>query len=258
MAEERSVKNQKTKILVSRILVGVYVLFAALICSLFVIFASVRTYQNGDDLHTNGKPEVRTYEVKEDVFYVCEQHDYDHVYGKEYVNGIFFLPQGTKYEDDIDSISMHIREFERIDLEASTVIHNESDGTKKELDRKEKTEWLSKNSGRDSLELPMIGVDADSVKVDLEKNGSDYSFSGEYEGILKTEHVTIYRVSNETTQLQYKLPLNIRRLVILILISVTFTVLLIVFAVKKQFRNSLICTAYGVFVLYFVFRVMVG
>ena len=127
MAEERSVKNQKTKILVSRILVGVYVLFAALICSSFVISASVRTYQNGDDLHTHGKPEVRTYEVNEDVFYVCE-----HVYGKEYVNGIFFLPQGTKYEDDIDSISMHIREFERIDPEASTIIHNESDGTKKE------------------------------------------------------------------------------------------------------------------------------
>ena len=232
-------------------LLGGWIRFSAVMCLILLSFLpKADKHDKSDDLvRVEGRQE---YELKEDVFFIDETDVYLTNPRKELedVSVLFFLPKGKTFVDyDHPNVVLPRRhEINQVVIFKSEIYHNEADGTKKKLIHKEKTEWLQGMAEAGWIDNPKIGID-EMPKLSLTKNGSEYVFSGEYEGTYYVEKV------DDVCELtvQYAREKRWTGFKVMIAVSICVSVLICVLMMKKKIKMAAGSVGVGAAILICVF-----
>ena len=230
------------------ILPGGWLLFSAVMCLILIPFCLMPGKQEkSNDL--GGESTEKKYELKEEVFFIDETDVFLTNPNKklEDVSVLFFLPEGKKFVDYEQGAYWPRRhEINQVIISKSEIYHNE--GTKKKLSLKEKTEWLQGMAEAGWIDNPEIGID-EMPKLSLTKNGSEYVFSGEYEGTLYTKEV------DDVCELtvQYAREKRWTGFKVMIAVSICVSVLICISMMKKKIKMAAGSVGVGAAILICVF-----
>ena len=228
------------------ILPGGWILFSAVMC-LLLIFLSPKTGKSGNTDNSSHKD----YELKEDVFFIEETTVGDFLdpdTWKENVSTLFYLPEGMKFHDNLEVITLRRTSINQVDIAKSEIYHNEPDGPKRKLSEKEKIEWLFLMAEKTWIEPTPLTIDHEP-ELSLTKNGSEYVFSGEYEGTLYTKEV------DDVCELtvQYAREKRWTGFMVMIAVSICVSVLICISMMKKKIKMAAGSVGVGAAILIWVF-----
>ena len=226
-----------------------WILFSAVMCLIMLLLCPkpAKREKTNELLENTGQK----YELRDDVFFIDETDVYLTNPRKthEDVSVLFFLPEGKTFVDYEQGAYWPRRhEINQVVISKSEIYHNEADGTKKKLIRKEITEWLQGMAEAGWIDNPKIGID-EMPKLSLTKNGSKYVFSGEYEGTLYTKEV------DDVCELtvQYAREKRWTGFKVMIAVSICVSVLICISMMKKKMKAAGGTAAIGAVIMITVF-----
>ena len=242
--EKKQKKNR------SWMLLGGWILFSAVMCLILLSFLpKADKHDKSDDLvRVEGRQE---YELRDDVFFIEETYVGD-IFDPDTrireVSTLFYLPEGMKFHDNLEVITLRRTSINQVDIAKSEIYHNEPDGTKRKLSEKEKIEWLFLIAEKTWIEPTPLSIDHEP-KLSLTKNGSKYVFSGEYEGTFYVEKV------DDVCELtvQYAREKRWTGFKVMIAVSICVSVLICVLMMKKKIKMAAGSVGVGAAILICVF-----
>ena len=230
------------------LLVG-WIVFAAAMC-LLLIFLSPKTGKSGNTDNSSHK-DYKEYELKEDVFFIEETYVGD-IFDPDTrireVSTLFYLPEGMKFQDNLEVITLRRTSINQVDIVKSEIYHNEPDGTKRKLSEKEKIEWLFLMAEKTWIEPTPLSIDHEP-ELSLTKSVSNYVFSGEYEGTFYVEKV------DDVCELtvQYAREKRWTGFKVMIAVSIYVSVLICISMMKKKIKMAAGSVGVGAAILICVF-----
>ena len=212
---------------------GGWILFSAVMCLILLSFLpKADKHDKSDDLvRVEG---IQEYELRDDVFFIEETYVGDFLdpdTWKENVSTLFYLPEGMKFHDNLEVITLRRTSINQVDIAKSEIYHNEPDGPKRKLSEKEKIEWIFLMAEKTWIEPTPLTIDHEP-ELSLTKSVSNYVFSGEYEGTFYVEKV------DDVCELtvQYAREKRRTRLPVMIAVSICVFVLICVLMIKKMMK----------------------